>query len=223
MVSSTSNFNQIILGSLSTIVLLGGSVFYGIIHCRRYLSSTSNGVSLIPGSEDLSKNGNKHIVMKNYQSGRQSHMNQNSEIYVIGPNKREVIVFKPSHPLVIAPPIRESFIVNPTRLSYWEECGWIREQKDGENEYKGKFSILDIHSGRKKAFSGRLIERGNIVTLYIYKPPNSLLRDHPKRVCLKHQNNDCFKLHWGHPARHPDEAILYMERILAESINLRHP
>jgi hypothetical protein len=57
------------------------------------------------------------------------------------------------------------------------------------------------------------------VTAYIADPPPEIRR-HPHGACFQLYRDPWFQLHWSRPARNPDDAILYMERVLDESINV---
>ena len=113
---------------------------------------------------------------------------------------------------VVGPALAVS--VEPPRRGAWAERGWIVRDENRKRVYEG-----DYHTGALR-FRGRIEagEKGKI-TAYIHNPPAEI---------KKHRVGPCFQqcgigtawfvLHWRRPARNVDEAILYVERVLAEAV-----
>jgi len=126
-----------------------------------------------------------------------------------GPAGAPPLVIGPGRPLTIGPLPRDA----------WEEQGWVRHRNDGAWVYQGHYRVRDRH-GRLRRFPGRVIVRPNDVRPYIADPPVEL-RTHPKGRCFMLVHAPWFQVHWHRPARNADEAILYIEKILAEALNGR--
>ncbi|MGC8959360.1 MAG: hypothetical protein ACP5OO_06180 [Chloroflexia bacterium] len=119
------------------------------------------------------------------------------------------LVIEPSRPLAIGPRPRDA----------WEEQGWTRRRKDGTWVYEGYYRVWDRY-GRQRRFPGQIIMRSGEVCPYIADPPAEL-RTHPKGPCFMLTQAPWFRVHWHRPARNADEAILYIEQVLAEALNGR--
>ena len=120
-----------------------------------------------------------------------------------------------TEPAAVVKPAR-AISVEPPRRGAWAERGWIVRDENRKRVYEG-----DYHAGLLR-FRGRIEadEKGKI-TAYIHNPPAEI---------KKHRVGPCFQqcgigtawfvLHWRRPARNVDEAILYVERVLAEAVKL---
>ncbi len=118
-------------------------------------------------------------------------------------------VIGPNRPLTIGPLPRDA----------WEEQGWVRHRDDGDWVYRGYYRVRD-RRGRLRRFPGRVIVGPDGVRPYIADPPAEL-RAHPKGPCFMLVHAPWFQVHWHRPAGNADEAILYIEKILAEALNGR--
>ena len=121
---------------------------------------------------------------------------------------RAEVVIEPAKPQVVEAPPR----------SYWDERGWTRSGRNGSREYQGMYRIVDRQTGEGLAFAGRIEENRRIAVPYILNPPPQCKR-HNKWICFKPKRKGVYRIEWRRPARHPDEAILYVEQVLDESVN----
>lgn len=118
-----------------------------------------------------------------------------------------------SAPAVIRPAV--TVRVEPPKRGAWAERGW-RSRVDGRmHVYEGDYQV-----GRR-SFRGRvqIDARSGKITAYIHNPPPEIKR-HPHGACFQQYGigSGWFILHWRRPARNVDDAILYMERVLDESL-----
>ena len=144
------------------------------------------------------------------------------EVITVRPIQREAVVIKPASVVLIEPKAVEVMTIQPSRAvtvqpperGAWDERGWTRIVNGNREIYEGYYMV-----GRRR-FRGRIETRtrGRNVRAYIYNPPPEIKR-HPHGACFQFVNDDWFYLHWARPARNVDDAILYMERVLDESIN----
>lgn len=147
-----------------------------------------------------------------------------SETIKVRPELTELIRIKPSNVFVVkaskisatrvAP--ASTVAVKPPRRGAWDERGWTRSL-NGRNEiYVGFFAV-----GTER-FQGRIEirQRSNRVSMYIRNPPREI-KQHRHGPCFQLVKDGWFHLHWSRPARNVDDAILYMERILDESLRNR--
>ena len=142
---------------------------------------------------------------------------------IIGPEKIEI-----SRPAVtvIRPSIISTFVVShaqptaiePPQRGAWDERGWTRRTERGQEIYEGMYTTIERRTGQQRSFGGRLVVRGTQVTAYIADPPIEI-KKHPHGPCFQLHRAPWFQLHWRRPARNPDDALLYVERVLNESIN----
>ena len=124
-------------------------------------------------------------------------------VFVIQPKTAEVVTVQPTRAVTVTPPERGA----------WDERGWTRIINDGREIYEGYYVV-----GSRK-FRGRIETRGGRnIAVYIFNPPGEVKR-HRHGACFQLVNNNWFHLHWSRPARNVDDAILYMERVLDESLN----
>jgi hypothetical protein len=131
---------------------------------------------------------------------------------VIQPQKA-VTVMPSVEPAVIVSPI-QTVTVEPPPRGAWDERGWTVQVGNQRETYEGEYAV-----GNRR-FHGRIEarNRGHNVIAYIHNPPPEIKR-HAHGACFQQIGNDWFLLHWARPARTVDDAILYMERVLDESLN----
>ncbi len=129
---------------------------------------------------------------------------------VIGPADDAETIIGPSTKSTVAPPQRGA----------WDERGWSREQKCGEEVYKGFFQVANQRTRTTQTFPGVIFLRRKKIITCIADPPPQIKR-HPKGPCFVPIQKPWFRLNWFRPAKCVDDAILYMERILDECINGR--
>jgi len=145
-----------------------------------------------------------------------------SEIIAIRPIQRQTIVIKPASVVVVQPKAVEIITVQPSitvtvtppERGAWDERGWIKHSNGRHEIYEGYYAV-----GTQR-FRGRIEvrgHRGRNVTAYIDNPPPEI-KYHPHGACFQLVRDDWFILHWARPARNVDDAILYMERVLDESL-----
>lgn len=143
-----------------------------------------------------------------------------SEVITVRPSR--TVVVKPAESVVIHPGSREVISVQPTRAisvapperGAWDERGWTRNQSGKGEIYEGYYRVRDRkYRGRIETGSGK-----RKVSAYIYNPPREVKR-HRHGACFQLVKDDWFHLHWSRPARTVDDAILYMERVLDESLH----
>lgn len=156
---------------------------------------------------------------------------------VIGPAMTaplEVIPGAP--PVVVQPPDsrepaitvapQESAVITPPSRAVWDERGWTGHRRNGTSVYEGEYRVREARSGRERRFAGRIREAQNGLVIYIADPPPEI-RSHPKGSCFQLAEQPepgkraWFILHWRRPAKDPDTALLYMEKVLDEAINHR--
>lgn len=145
-----------------------------------------------------------------------------AEVITVRPMQRQTVVVKPPSAITIEPQVVDVVTVNPAQQvtvtppqrGAWDERGWTRSSNGGRETFEGYYTV-----GRRR-FPGRIEtrNRGRNVTAYIYNPPREI-KHHPHGACFQLVSNDWFHLHWARPARNVDDAILYMERVLDESLN----
>lgn len=144
------------------------------------------------------------------------------EVITIRPVQRETVVIKPVSVVVIQPKAVETVTIRPSQAvsvtpperGAWDERGWTRSISGRNEIYEGYFVV-----GARRC-RGRIEarNRGRDIRAYIHNPPPEIKR-HRHSACFQLTRNDWFYLHWARPARNVDDAILYMERVLDESIN----
>jgi hypothetical protein len=105
-------------------------------------------------------------------------------------------------------------IVEAPGRGAWDEKGWTRQR----NTYEGRYEVYERKSGRIRRFNGRIVQLGEVAQTFIADPPPEIKR-HPKGPCFQLYDGVMFKVEWHQPARNVDEAILYVERVLDESLN----
>lgn len=111
-------------------------------------------------------------------------------------------------------PARQATIRPPARGA-WDERGWVRRM-DGRHEvFEGHYQA----GGRR--FTGRIeVGRGGRISAFIQNPPAEIRR-HRHHACFQQVGvgTGWFRLHWRRSPGNVDEAILYFEQMLDESIN----
>jgi hypothetical protein len=134
----------------------------------------------------------------------------------------QMIVVKPAPAAIIQPKMAAVFRVQPAKAvtvspperGAWDERGWTRATRGGRDIYEGYYLVgtrrfrgrIESHNDRQK------------IAAYIYNPPREVKR-HRHGACFQLVKDGWFYLHWSRPARSVDDAILYMERVLDESLN----
>jgi hypothetical protein len=123
---------------------------------------------------------------------------------LIQPKRGETTLIQPKQPLSVIPPQRGA----------WDERGWTKQTAAGQENYEGYFL-----AGARK-FRGRITssDRGRNISIYIHDPPHEI-KEHPRGGCFQLVSDGWFRLHWSRPARNVDDAILYMEKVLDESLH----
>jgi hypothetical protein len=134
--------------------------------------------------------------------------------YLIAPAPRVDRAIK----LAPAPP---PIAIQPPKLEPWEEKGWKRRMESTTVIYEGFFIVTEKRTGQKRRFRGKVKMEAGVARPYVADPPKEFFA-HPKSACLREwKEKPWFWLNWARPTTKVDEAIFYMERILAEAINSR--
>lgn len=107
----------------------------------------------------------------------------------------------------------------PPRFA-WDEKRWTRKQAGTAVELVGSYSVYDHTRRCWRTFQGFIRQQGGGIHAYIADPPPEMKR-HPHGACLQLANAPWFRLHWNHPPASADAALIYMERMLDESLNRR--
>lgn len=122
------------------------------------------------------------------------------------PSAISVITVAPARPTIVLPPPRGA----------WDERGWTRRTESGREIYEGFFQV------GPRRFRGRIQAEhgGNRVSAYIHNPPPEIKR-HRHSACFQQGGvgTGWFILHWHRAPTNVDDAILYMENVLYESLN----
>lgn len=144
-----------------------------------------------------------------------------TEVITVRPIQRQPIVVKPAPAITIQPQAvnvvtvksAQEITVMPPQRGAWDERGWTRTSNGGREIFEGYYMV-----GARR-FRGRIEtrNRGRKVEVYIYNPPREIKR-HPHGACFQLIKDGWFYLHWSRPAQNVDDAILYMERVLDESL-----
>ena len=137
-----------------------------------------------------------------------------------------VIEIRPTHitPTTIRPAIVTPIVpviaetVQPPQRGAWDERGWTRTRDGGREVYEGHYQVGD------RRFRGRIEigRRPRNIQAYVLNPPGEIRR-HRHHACFQQFGNGTgwYILHWQRAPRNVDEALLYFEQILDESINNR--
>ena len=133
----------------------------------------------------------------------------------IRPSQTTSVTIRPAIATAIMPIRAET--IRPPERGAWDERGWTR-RRDGNNEvYEGQYQVGD------RRFRGRIeVGRRNRIQAYIHEPPREIRR-HRHHACFQQHGmgTGWYILHWQRSPRNVDEALLYFEQILDESINNR--
>ncbi len=107
----------------------------------------------------------------------------------------------PIRPVLLVPitPAR-SETVRPPNRGAWDERGWIRTRNGNNEIYEGEYQV----GGRR------------------FNNPPRAIRRHRHHACFQQVGlgTGWYLLHWSRSPRNVDEAILYFEQVLDESINM---
>lgn len=135
-----------------------------------------------------------------------------AQIITVSPTSAVVIEPRQVQTVQIAPSV--AVTVAPPRRGAWDERGWTRREESRTQIYEGFYQVGD------RQFRGRIetTNGGRNITAFICDPPPEIRR-HAHGACFQLIENDWFLLHWARPARNVDDAILYMEKVLDESLN----
>jgi len=135
-----------------------------------------------------------------------------SQSVVIRPQEIVTVIASTDPVAVVSP--SQAVRVEPPQRGAWDERGWIRQTDNRREIYEGFYTV-----GNRR-FQGRIEARtrGHNVSAYIYEPPPEI-KNHPHGACFQQVRDGWFILHWARAARNVDDAILYMERVLDESLN----
>ena len=120
-----------------------------------------------------------------------------------------------SERIVIAPRTMATIITPPARAA-WDEQGWVVREQDGKYIYEGNYRVRSS-AGQLFTFPGRIVVRRSNVAAYVADPPPEIKR-HPKGPCFQLTKSPWFRVHWHRAATNVDDALLYVQRILAEVI-----
>lgn len=126
---------------------------------------------------------------------------------VIGP-RPQVIGPKPS-----------TTVQAPARFA-WDEKQWRQSTSGDAIELIGRYRVFDESRKRWREFDGRLVQHGTDIAAYVADPPQEIRR-HRHGACLQLVNPPWFRLHWQRSPKNLDQALLYLERMLDESLNRR--
>ena len=136
-------------------------------------------------------------------------------LFVVRPSEVARITVRPTMTTTIAP-TRPETIHSPAR-GVWDERGWTRRRDSSNEVYEGEYQVGD------RRFRGRIeVGRNNRIQAFIHEPPGEIRR-HRHHACFQQYGirTGWFLLHWRRSPRNVDEALLYFEQILDESINNR--
>lgn len=119
-------------------------------------------------------------------------------------------------PQVIGP-TPSATVTAPARLA-WDEKRWEKHESGSETELVGEYRVFDRRRKMWRTFDGRLVQQGRSIVTYIADPPAEV-KKHRHGACLQLVQPPWFLLHWERPPHSLDDGLLYMERMLDESIN----
>lgn len=122
-----------------------------------------------------------------------------------------LVTIGPNPAVIVAPPPR----------SVWDERGWGVRRDPAGRVYEGRYRVKCGRSGtaQRREFSGWILEPPppGVIAAYVANPPAEL-RKHPKGACFQLAQPPWFRVHWTRPAQTVDDAVLYIERVLAEAL-----
>jgi hypothetical protein len=147
----------------------------------------------------------------------------------IVPSISPPIVVKPSQTIVVEPAQRETVrvapaptvTIKPPDRGAWDERGWTRRSEGGTETFEGFYQVNHRKRGQLLRFRGRIQVSGRTgqkISVYILNPPPEV-KSHRHGPCFQLLRDGWFSLHWSRPARNVDDAILYLEKVLDESLN----
>lgn len=104
--------------------------------------------------------------------------------------------------------------VKPPQRGAWDERGWTKTTSGNKETYEG------FYRAQERKYQGRIeiSSWAKRIRMYIYDPPPQI-KKHEHGACFLLVKNGWFVLHWSKAARNVDDAILYMEKILDESLS----
>jgi hypothetical protein len=114
-------------------------------------------------------------------------------------------------------PIPSATVAPPARLA-WDEKRWEQQGSGNRVELIGQYRVFDRRRRSWRSFDGRIVQQGRSITTYIADPPAEI-KQHRHGACLQLVERPWFLLHWTRPPHSVDDGLLYMERMLDESIN----
>lgn len=132
------------------------------------------------------------------------------------------ILIAPSQSLTITPDIEPEITPPPKAhpATVWEARKWSKRKKRGVEIFSGTYTVINNATGKTIIVPGRIEVSSKGLDVYVKSPPKKL-KKHPKSSCFQLHRNGWFWVHWSVPPKHPDDAILYIESVLSESINQR--
>lgn len=107
----------------------------------------------------------------------------------------------------------------PPRFA-WDEKRWRQRRSPDGVELVGHYRVYDRRRRQWRQFRGRLLQQGGDIAAYIADPPVEM-RSHRHGACLQLVEGDWFRLHWQRAPNGLDDALLYLELMLSESLNGR--
>ena len=119
--------------------------------------------------------------------------------------------------LVIGP--QNCVTVTPPPRPIWDDRGWTVRPHARGNVYTGEYRVRTATMAQPRRFAGCIVQPpwpGTIIA-YVADPPPELRR-HQKGACFQLTQPPWFLVHWQQPATTVDDALLYVERVLAEAL-----
>jgi hypothetical protein len=135
---------------------------------------------------------------------------------VVEPSHETALVIEPRQVLVVE--AAPSLTIEAPQRAVWDDLGWMRRQDGDRIIYEGRYRTRNRKTGQDMGYDGRVVERGRHIQAYIADPPPELRR-HPKAACFTRTTGPWFQVHWYRSARSADEAVLYVEKIIAECLS----
>ena len=114
----------------------------------------------------------------------------------------------PVAPITLAPPKRP----------VWDELGWTMKQEGAQTVYTGQYHTLNTTTRQPQTFDGRVVVNGDHIQAWVSNPPPGL-NQHAKSSCFARNRDDWFTVNWATPPTNADDAILYVQRVMDESVN----
>jgi hypothetical protein len=171
-----------------------------------------------------------------FNKGRQPHLVSPREPTVVGPGQRKLSIIGPPTTVTIGPgengatskAISSQYVIKPAAhptvaphpRPYWDERGWTRRRVNGYWAYRGSSQVFEERTGEWRTFTGQVFEETDKAVPHIDRLPPQVKR-HPKWVCFHRKRDGSYYLDWRTPAADADEAIMYVEDVLCDSINNR--